>query len=90
MNVCALAWTRLIHFCGLLRAFGVDRKRSRLFYALDSNRLAKQIQIMETKHKELYDAPSTRVFEMKIEGVICQSGLDDPTDYIPGDDPFKF
>ena len=26
------------------------------------------------KNKELYDAPSTRVFEVKIEGVICQSG----------------
>ena len=26
------------------------------------------------KHKELYDAPSTRVFEVKTEGVICQSG----------------
>ena len=28
---------------------------------------------METKHKDLYDAPSTRVFEVKQEGVICQS-----------------
>ena len=26
------------------------------------------------KHKELYDAPSTRVFEVKTEGVICTSG----------------
>ena len=42
------------------------------------------------KHKDLYEAPSTRVFEMKIEGVICQSGLYDPTDYIHGDDPFNF
>ncbi len=42
------------------------------------------------KNKELYEAPSTRVFEVKIEGVICQSGLNDPTDYIPGDDPFQF
>lgn len=42
------------------------------------------------KNKELYDAPSTRVFEVKIEGVICHSGLNDPTDYIPGDDPFQF
>ena len=30
---------------------------------------------MGTKHKELYDAPSTRVFEVKTEGVICQSSL---------------
>ena len=30
---------------------------------------------MKTKHKELYDAPSTRVFEVKTEGVICQSSL---------------
>ena len=29
---------------------------------------------METKNKELYDAPSTRVFEVKQEGVICASG----------------
>ncbi len=28
---------------------------------------------METKHKELYDAPSMLVFELKIEGVVCQS-----------------
>lgn len=28
---------------------------------------------METKHKELYDAPSTHVFEVKHEGVICAS-----------------
>ena len=41
------------------------------------------------KNKELYDAPSTRVFEVKTEGVICTSGLlDDPTDYLPGEDPF--
>ena len=26
------------------------------------------------KHKELYDAPSMLVFEVKTEGVICQSG----------------
>lgn len=32
-------------------------------------------KLMEIKkNKELYDAPSTRVFEVKIEGVICQSG----------------
>ena len=29
---------------------------------------------METKLKELYDAPSMLVFEVKTEGVICTSG----------------
>ena len=29
---------------------------------------------METKHKERYEAPSTMVFEVKREGVICASG----------------
>ena len=46
------------------------------------------------KHKELYDAPSTRVFEVKTEGVICTSGLNgqlgDPEDYLFEDDPFLF
>lgn len=28
---------------------------------------------METKHKELYEAPSTMVFEVRQEGVICAS-----------------
>ena len=42
------------------------------------------------KNKELYEAPSTRVMELKFEGIICQSGLNDPTDYIPGNDPFAF
>ena len=31
---------------------------------------------MNTKHKEFYDAPSIQVFEVKTEGVICQSVLD--------------
>ena len=46
------------------------------------------------KNKELYEAPSTRVFEVKTEGVICQSlpegALQDPNDYTPGGDPFAF
>ena len=46
------------------------------------------------KNKDLYEAPSTRVFEVKIEGVICQSlpegALQDPNDYIDGGDPFAF
>ena len=29
---------------------------------------------MNTKHKELYEAPSTLIFEVKAEGVICTSG----------------
>lgn len=28
---------------------------------------------MKTKHKNLYETPSTQVFEVKVEGVICQS-----------------
>ena len=34
---------------------------------------------MNTEHKDLYDAPSTQVFEVKIEGVICISGEVDAT-----------
>ena len=45
---------------------------------------------METKHKDLYDAPSTRVFEVKTEGVICTSGIPDPLDpFTPGGDPLN-
>ena len=40
------------------------------------------------KNKELYDAPSIRVVDLKIEGIICGSGLDDPSDYLNGGDPF--
>lgn len=29
--------------------------------------------MMETAHKELYEAPMTEVFEVKSEGIICQS-----------------
>ena len=53
-------------------------------------------KLMEIKNnKELYDAPSTSVFEVKTEGVICTSGLkngqlDDPVDYLLDDDPFLF
>lgn len=28
----------------------------------------------ETKHKELYEAPTTDVLEVKNEGIICASG----------------
>ena len=45
---------------------------------------------MEIKNnKDLYEAPSTRVFEVKTEGVICGS-LTDPDDYNNGGDPFAF
>ena len=46
------------------------------------------------KNKELYDAPSTIVFEVKTKGVICTSGrngqLENPDDYENGGDPFQF
>ncbi len=44
---------------------------------------------METKPKELYEAPSTMVFEVRQEGVICGS-LTDPDNYNDGGDPFAF
>ena len=46
--------------------------------------------LMEIKNKELYKAPSMQIFEVKTEGVICASGLNDPSDYGSGDDPFNF
>lgn len=33
---------------------------------------------METKRKDLYETPSTIVFEVKFEGLICQSTKIDP------------
>jgi hypothetical protein len=44
--------------------------------------------IMEAK--DLYEAPSITVVEVKQEGVICASGLNDPSDYPGGLDPFVF
>lgn len=43
------------------------------------------------KNKELYESPSTQVFEVKTEGVICTSGGGiDPNDpFTPGGDPFN-
>ena len=42
------------------------------------------------KNKELYDAPSMLVFEVKTEGVICTSGIPDPLDpFTPGGDPLN-
>jgi hypothetical protein len=31
---------------------------------------------MESKHKELYQCPSTIVVELKFKGIICQSPVD--------------
>ena len=49
---------------------------------------------MEIKKKELYLSPEVHIFEVKTEGVICQSlvedVLQDPNDYIDGGDPFAF
>ena len=42
------------------------------------------------EQKVVYEAPSTMVIEVKIEGVVCQSELNDPTDYLNGGDPFAF
>ena len=49
---------------------------------------------MERNKIELYLSPEVKTFEVKIEGVICQSlpegALPDPNDYIDGGDPFAF
>lgn len=48
---------------------------------------------MKRKDKSFYEAPSITIVEVKIEGVICQSGLnklDNPADYLDGGDPFVF
>lgn len=42
------------------------------------------------KKKELYEPPTTDVLEVKNEGIICASGLGDPTDYPGVPDPFGF
>ena len=44
---------------------------------------------MEINKKELYLSPEVKTFEVKIEGVICQS-LTDPNDYNNGGDPLAF
>ena len=42
--------------------------------------------------KELYEAPSTSVVDVRFEGIICQSqgGLGAPNNYNNGGDPFGF
>ena len=49
---------------------------------------------MDINKIELYLSPEVKTFEVKTEGVICQSlvedVLQDPNDYIDGGDPFAF
>ena len=46
---------------------------------------------MELNKKELYLTPKAEVFEVKQEGVICDSGrLNSPDNYNNGGDPFAF
>ena len=46
---------------------------------------------MKTKRKEIYKVPETEVLELKIEGVVCQSGdIPNSDPYIPGGSPFFF
>ena len=49
---------------------------------------------MKPNKKEMYLFPEVDIFEVKTEGVICQSlpegALPDPNDYIDGGDPFAF
>ncbi|MBP5335998.1 MAG: hypothetical protein J6Y63_00610 [Bacteroidales bacterium] len=45
---------------------------------------------MEIQHKEPYEAPAILVVEVKTEGIICASGLNNPSDYPSGGDPFHF
>ena len=40
------------------------------------------------KNKEHYEAPGAEAMELGFEGIICGSGLDDPSDYLNGGDPF--
>ena len=41
-------------------------------------------------NKELYETPTVQALDVKLEGVICQSGsgLNPPGDYGNGGDPF--
>ena len=46
---------------------------------------------MEINKKELYLSPEVKIFEVKQEGVICDSGrLNSPDNYNNGGDPFAF
>ena len=46
---------------------------------------------MNTANKDLYCAPASEAVEVKLEGVVCQSGgVGAPDNYEPGDDPIAF
>lgn len=49
---------------------------------------------MNKKLKELYESPTTAIVDVRVEGIICQSGIPDalcaPEDYELGADPFNF
>ena len=56
---------------------------------VNQNLIIQKHTYMEIKNKkELYDAPTIMIVEMKTEGIICQS-LTNPTDYTGGGDPFN-
>ena len=40
--------------------------------------------------KETYEAPQVEILEVKSEGIICASGLNNPANYPGGGDPFGF
>ena len=44
---------------------------------------------MKLKAKERYDSPSTQVFEVKCQGIICQSGVEGIDPFIIGGDPLQ-
>ncbi len=46
-----------------------------------------EVNTMNTESKNLYEAPSITIVEVKQKGVICNS-LPDPTDYNNGGNPF--
>ena len=64
----------------------------RVLDIFDSKDISDNYISMETKHNELYEAPETRVMELKFEGIICQSNGNVPGSdpYTPGGDPFSF
>ena len=41
-------------------------------------------------NKERYEAPEVETVEIKAEGMVCASGLSNPTDYPGTMDPFNF
>ncbi|MBR0254714.1 MAG: hypothetical protein IJQ69_02210 [Bacteroidales bacterium] len=45
---------------------------------------------MKKTIKTTYAPPASEVLELKTQGIICASGLGDPTDYPGVPDPFGF